>query len=44
MLKELITYIAKSLVDQPDEVEVEEIAGERLLCMSSRLAKKILGK
>ncbi len=28
-MKELIEYIAKALVDQPDAVKVTEVAGER---------------
>ena len=40
MLKELITYIAKSLVDQPDEVEVEEISGERTVMYELKVSKK----
>ncbi len=27
-MKDLITYIAKSLVDQPDSVKVTEVEGE----------------
>ncbi len=28
-LKELINYVSKSLVDMPEEVEVNEIVGEQ---------------
>ena len=28
-LKELVEFIARALVDQPDEVQVAEIAGEQ---------------
>jgi len=44
MLKELIIYIAKSLVDQPEEVEVEEIAGERTVMYELKVSKKDIGK
>ena len=29
MEKDLVTYVAKALVDQPDEVEVNMIEGEK---------------
>ena len=29
MLRELVTFIAKSIVDNPDLVEVNEVEGER---------------
>jgi predicted RNA-binding protein YlqC (UPF0109 family) len=43
-LKELIIYIAKSLVDEPDKVEVEEIAGERTVVYELKVGKNDIGK
>ncbi|TPV92345.1 MAG: KH domain-containing protein [Myxococcales bacterium FL481] len=43
-LKELIAYLARALVDQPDEVEVAEIAGEQTIVLELRVAKEDLGK
>jgi len=43
-MKDLITYIAKSLVDKPDEVAVSEIQGERTSVLELRVAKEDLGK
>ena len=44
MLKELITYIASSLVDQPDQVQVTEVEGEQTTVLELRVAKEDLGK
>ena len=44
MLKELITYIAGSLVDKPDQVQVTEIEGEQTTVLELRVAKEDLGK
>ncbi|WP_461208417.1 KH domain-containing protein [Desulfocurvus sp. DL9XJH121] len=44
MLKDLITYIAKSLVDNPDEVHVSEIEGEQTSVIELKVAKEDLGK
>jgi predicted RNA-binding protein YlqC (UPF0109 family) len=43
-MKELIEYIAKSLVDNPDQVEVKEIAGEKTLIYEMRVGQGDLGK
>jgi len=43
-LKELIEYLAKALVDKPDEVEVAEIAGEQTIVLELRVAKDDIGK
>ena len=43
-MKDLILYIAKSLVDNPDQVEVNEIAGEKTLIYEMRVAQSDLGK
>lgn len=44
MFKELIEYIAKSLVDNPDAVVVEEVGGEQTSVIELRVAKEDLGK
>jgi predicted RNA-binding protein YlqC (UPF0109 family) len=43
-LKELIEYLAKVLVDKPDEVQVTEIAGEQTTVLELKVAKEDLGK
>ncbi len=44
MSKELIEYIAKSLVDNPDAVRVSEIEGEQTSVLELKVAKEDLGK
>ncbi|TRZ50867.1 KH domain-containing protein [bacterium] len=44
MMKELIKYIAQSLVDSPDSVEVSEVLGEQTSVIELRVAKEDLGK
>ncbi|KUJ96569.1 KH domain-containing protein [Desulfonauticus submarinus] len=44
MLKDLIEYIAKSLVDNPDAVKVSEIEGEQTSVIELKVAKEDLGK
>ncbi|HDM75797.1 MAG TPA: KH domain-containing protein [Deltaproteobacteria bacterium] len=44
MLKELIEYIAKALVDNPEQVEVSEVEGEQTSVIELRVAKEDLGK
>ena len=43
-LKSFIDYIARGLVDNPEEVEVNEIEGERTTVIELRVAKSDLGK
>ena len=43
-LIELAELLAKALVDDPDQVEVREIEGERSLLMEIRVSKQDLGK
>ena len=43
-MKELIMYIAQSLVDNPGEVKVSEVEGERSAVIELRVAKEDLGK
>ncbi|NOQ85621.1 MAG: KH domain-containing protein [Deltaproteobacteria bacterium] len=42
-MKELIEYIAKSLVDQPDVVKVTEVEGERTSVIELSVAKEDMG-
>ncbi|MFO7816461.1 MAG: KH domain-containing protein [Thermodesulfobacteriota bacterium] len=44
MLKSLIEYIAKSLVDNPEEVVVSELEGEQTSVIELKVAKEDLGK
>jgi predicted RNA-binding protein YlqC (UPF0109 family) len=43
-MKDLIAYIAKVLVDKPEEVVVTEIEGEQTSVIELRVAKEDLGK
>ena len=43
-MKELVKYIAKALVDNPDEVSVNEVEGEQTSVIELRVAKGDLGK
>jgi len=43
-MKELIEYIAKALVDKPEEVRVTEIEGQQASVIELRVAKEDLGK
>ena len=43
-MKDLITYIAKLLVDQPDLVKVTEIEGEITSIIELSVAKEDIGK
>ncbi len=42
--KDLIEYIAKALVDNPDQVKVTEIEGEKTSVIELAVAKEDLGK
>ncbi len=43
-MKELIEYIAKALVDNPDMVRVSEIEGEKTSVIELNVSKDDLGK
>ena len=43
-MKELVTEIAKALVDIPEEVAVREITGEQVTVLELRVAPTDLGK
>jgi hypothetical protein len=44
MLKELVEFMARALVDNPDQVNVCEIEGEQTSVLELRVAKEDLGK
>ena len=44
MLKELVEFMAKALVDSPDDVRVTEIEGEKTSVIELNVAKDDLGK
>lgn len=43
-MKELVTFIAKALVDKPEEVQVEEVDKDDMVVEELRVAKEDLGK
>ncbi len=43
-MKELIEYIAKLLVDNPEEVSVTELEGEQTSVIELKVAKEDIGK
>ncbi|HEX5042823.1 MAG TPA: KH domain-containing protein [Candidatus Polarisedimenticolaceae bacterium] len=43
-MKELLELIAKSLVDQPEDVAVAEIEGEQTTVLELKVAQEDLGK
>lgn len=43
-MKELVEYIAKALVDHPEDVRVEEIAGMRSIIFELRVAPSDMGR
>jgi predicted RNA-binding protein YlqC (UPF0109 family) len=43
-VKDLVTEIAKALVDIPDEVTVREVEGEQVTVLELRVAASDLGK
>lgn len=43
-MKELVEIIAKSLVDSPDQVKVNEVGGEQSIILELRVAPEDMGK
>lgn len=43
-LKELVEFMAKSLVDKPESVAVDEVPGQQTTVLSLRVDKEDLGK
>jgi len=44
VMRELVEYIAKALVDDPDSVKVNEVEGENVTVIELRVAQSDLGK
>jgi hypothetical protein len=43
-MKELVEFMAKALVDNPDQVEVTEIAGRDILVIELKVAEEDIGQ
>ncbi len=43
-MKSLVEYIAKALVDNPDQVSVSEVSGDQTSVLELKVAKEDLGK
>lgn len=43
-MKQLLEQIARALVDNPDQVEVREVEGERSIILELRVAPEDMGK
>ena len=43
-MKELVEFIAKSLVDNPDAVSVNEMIGEQSIVLELKVAQEDMGK
>ncbi|MEX0833289.1 MAG: KH domain-containing protein [Actinomycetota bacterium] len=43
-MKEVLEFVAQQLVDEPDEVEVEEIPGDRGVMLRLKVAPDDMGK
>ena len=43
-MKDLVEYIAKALVDNPDQVSVSEVSGDQTSVLELKVAKEDLGK
>ncbi len=43
-MKALLEYLAKALVDKPEDVEVSQVEGERSVILELRVAPEDMGK
>ena len=43
-MKQMLEYIAKALVDYPDQVDVQQVQGERAVILELRVAPEDMGK
>ncbi|MGM0603783.1 MAG: KH domain-containing protein [Bacillota bacterium] len=43
-MKELVEFIAKSIVDEPDEVHVNQVEGEKSIILELSVADNDMGK
>lgn len=44
MVKELVEFIAKALVDYPDQVDVQQVEGEHSVILELRVSPDDMGK
>ncbi len=43
-MKEIVEFIAKALVDHPEQVDVQQVEGERSIILELRVAPEDMGK
>lgn len=43
-MKELVEFLAKALVDYPEQVDVRQVEGERSIILELRVASEDMGK
>ncbi len=43
-MKELVEYIARSLVDRPEDVDIQEIENDKNVTLELRVAQEDMGK
>jgi len=43
-MKQLLEHIAKALVDEPDQVDVQQVESDRLIILELRVAESDMGK
>ncbi len=43
-MRELVEYIIKHIVDNPEEVKVQKMKGEKVIFLESSVAKEDIGK
>lgn len=43
-MKQLVEHIARALVDHPDQVDVQQVDGERSIILELRVAPEDMGK
>ncbi|KQC07192.1 MAG: RNA-binding protein [Candidatus Cloacimonas sp. SDB] len=44
MMKELIEFVVKALVDDPSAIDIKEVAGDKITIYELRAAKSDIGK
>lgn len=43
-MKELVNVLARALVDNPDEIEINEVEGEKSIIIELKVAEEDMGK
>ncbi|MCD6083801.1 RNA-binding protein [Candidatus Aerophobetes bacterium] len=43
-MREFVEYMVKRIVDNPDEVQVQEVKAEKVILLEIRVAKEDMGK